>query len=148
MPKLRISKYLRVQSVGGTDRDASISPTGPQLLETESTGDGKLARRRAVSGASMTHPLLPRVSHVFFRFKQGSDIYGLSTPQISMNGPIQCQLEASSVQGAGDILHQFPSSSASSDCTNQTACLLAIAGSLTARGLLRRRYVGVTLSTI
>ncbi len=50
MPKLRISKYLRVQSVGGTDRDASISPTGPQLLETGSTGDGRLARRRAVFG--------------------------------------------------------------------------------------------------
>jgi hypothetical protein len=33
MPRWEDSKYLRVQSAGGTDRGASISPTGPQLLE-------------------------------------------------------------------------------------------------------------------
>lgn len=79
----------------------------------------------------MTYPLLARVSHVPFRLKQGSDIYGLSTPQIAMNSPIECQLQASSVQGAASAVDQFPSASASSDSTNQTACLLAMVGRLT-----------------
>jgi len=60
-----------------------------------------------------------------------------------MNGPIQCQLETSSVQGADSTFDQLPSTCASSGSTNQTACLLAIAGSRTAQGLLLRRGVGV-----
>ena len=76
----RASQYLPEQLADGTDRDASIFPTGSQLLEREPTDHGTVSKASRRPRGSMTCPLLPRVSHVLFGLEQGSDIYGLSTP--------------------------------------------------------------------
>lgn len=51
----------------------------------------------------VTYSLLAWLSHVSVGFKERSDILRLTAPDVTMNGPIQSELQTSPVQRAGAV---------------------------------------------
>lgn len=44
-----------------------------------------------------TYSLLTWLSHIFIGFKKRSDVLRLTAPDVTMNGPIESEFEASSI---------------------------------------------------
>jgi len=45
-----------------------------------------------------TYSLLSRLGDVFVRFEEGSDVESLSSPEISVHGPVESEFEGSAVK--------------------------------------------------
>ena len=81
-----------------TGRGASISPAMPLPLGRVS--DAHCQKYVSEDSAEMlfvTYSLLTWLPHTSIGFKKRSDVQRLTAPDVTMNGPIQSELEASAV---------------------------------------------------
>jgi hypothetical protein len=58
------------------------------------------AARGVRGGSGQTHPLLSRLCNVLVGFKQSAQIQSLSAPEVSVDGPVEGQLEGPPVEAS------------------------------------------------
>ena len=81
-----------------TGRGASISPVMPLPLGRVPSYTVRNVGLEGGTGAPLvTYSLLTWFSHIFVGFKKRSDVLRLTAPNITMNGPIESELEASPI---------------------------------------------------
>jgi hypothetical protein len=88
--------YLLARMVDGMGQGASIFLANPPLLEIKPRAS--ISSYPHIFFIIESYPLLAGFANVLIGFEEGSNVHGLASPQISMNRPVERQLQRASVQ--------------------------------------------------
>lgn len=91
--------YHQERSVSGRDPGAS---TFPAASLSRATISASLCERSVQYRMGKAHLLLTRIANVLIGLEEGSDVDGLATPHVPVDGPVKCQFQRPPIERPAD----------------------------------------------